>query len=113
MVLLVHPVNSMLNMLIETMMLFRQDRQQHVPVMPAATMVRGGDSKAIGPSAAATRTRTRASVGGMTGALRGEPAIPRSVAEAVMGCETPDGRSRHSWLQTREPLPILLGTFAE
>ena len=52
-------------------------------------------------------------VGGLVGALRGEPGIPRSMVEAVMSCDTAKGRARPAWLQTREHLPRLLDALVE
>lgn len=47
-------------------------------------------------------------VGGMVGALHGEPGIPPTMAAAVIGCDTSRGRRRPEWLQTRVQLPRLM-----
>jgi ADP-ribosyl-[dinitrogen reductase] hydrolase len=52
-------------------------------------------------------------VGGLVGALHGESGIPGSLAEAVMTCDTEEGRPRPVWLQTREQLPRLLEALVE
>jgi ADP-ribosyl-[dinitrogen reductase] hydrolase len=52
-------------------------------------------------------------VGGLVGVLHGDSGIPRSMTEAVMGCDTAKGRPRPEWLQTRVQLPRLLDTLAE
>jgi ADP-ribosyl-[dinitrogen reductase] hydrolase len=52
-------------------------------------------------------------VGGLVGALHGDPGIPRSLVEAVMSCDTAKGRPRPAWLQTRVQLPRLLDALVE
>jgi ADP-ribosyl-[dinitrogen reductase] hydrolase len=52
-------------------------------------------------------------VRGLVGALHGAAGIPRVMTAAVLGCETVKGRSRPSWLQTREQLPRLLDALVE
>jgi ADP-ribosylglycohydrolase len=52
-------------------------------------------------------------VGGLVGALHGEPGVPHSMAEAVMSCDTAKGRPRPAWLQTREELPRILEALVE
>jgi ADP-ribosyl-[dinitrogen reductase] hydrolase len=52
-------------------------------------------------------------VGGMVGALRGEADIPRSLSDAVMTCNTAQGRPRPDTLQTRVQLPRLLDALVE
>jgi ADP-ribosyl-[dinitrogen reductase] hydrolase len=47
-------------------------------------------------------------VGGLSGALHGEPGIPEVLRIAVMNCDTEKGRPRPEWLQTRAQLPGLL-----
>ncbi len=52
-------------------------------------------------------------VGGLVGALHGEPGIPHSMTEAVMRCDTTKGRPRPEELQTRAELPRLLDALVE
>lgn len=52
-------------------------------------------------------------VGGLVGALHGEPGIPRAMAEAVTSCDTEKGRPRPAWLRTREQLPRLFVALVE
>ena len=52
-------------------------------------------------------------VGGLVGALHGEADIPRSMSDAVMTCNTAQGRPRPDSLQTRVQLPRLLDALVE
>jgi ADP-ribosylglycohydrolase len=52
-------------------------------------------------------------VGGLVGALHGEPGIPRAMAEVVTSCDTEKGRPRPAWLRTCEQLPRLFDALVE
>lgn len=52
-------------------------------------------------------------VGGMSGALHGEPGIPPALKAAVMSCDTGKGRPRPEWLQTCVQVPRLLDALVE
>lgn len=52
-------------------------------------------------------------VGGMIGALHGEPGIPPALTAAVMGCDTSKGRPRPEWLQARVQLPGLADALVQ
>ena len=52
-------------------------------------------------------------VGGLSGALHGEPGIPEALRASVVNCDTSRGRPRPEWLQTRVQLLRLVDALAE